>query len=126
MTKLTIILRKWKKNKNDCDISRFETIIELQLSCCITVCDVGQEFFPKRYASCEMHVTNPNKGRPLGLEQIYKFAPWALGRNEGSLLYCNTFRHCNNLICCTLNVAFQLILQQCCKTSFSFLLYVLL
>ena len=43
-------------------------IIELQLSYCINVCDVGQEFIPKRYASCEMHATNVNKGRPLGLE----------------------------------------------------------
>ena len=57
-----------KSKKNDCDISRFEMIIELQLSYCINVCDVGQEFIPKRYASCEMHATNANKGRPLGLE----------------------------------------------------------
>ena len=43
-------------------------IIELQFSYCISVCDIGQEFFPKRYASCEMHETNAKEGRPLGLE----------------------------------------------------------
>ena len=63
---------------------------------------------------------------PWDWRQIYKFAPWALnGLNEGSLLHCNTIPHCNNLICCTLNIAFQLVLQLCCNTSFSFLLYAL-
>lgn len=90
----------------------------------------GQEFFPKQ---CEMCKTNANQGRPLKTGgRHYKFAPegigWALNEEFSTpqqLFVTGTIKFvARHLICVikrTHNIAFKLVLRQCCKTNCSLL-----
>lgn len=91
---------------------------------------VGQEFFPKR---CEMRKINANRGRPLGTGgRHYKFAPkgigWALNEEFSTpqqLFVTGTIWFVARHLICVVkrahNIAFKLVLRQCCKTNCSLL-----